>query len=253
QERVFGDAGRRVVVEEFLEGEEVSVFALADGQRAVFLVAAQDHKRVFDNDQGPNTGGMGAYTHPPIYTQAVHEQVDRLILQPTVRAMAQEGCPYQGVLYAGLMITPSGPKVLEFNARFGDPETQVIMPVIEGDLLPLLEAAVDGDLSSVDIKVRPDYCVCVILAFGGYPGTYQKGYPIKVLMYMAEINLIFHVGTALLNGQLLSGGGRVMTLFTRAGFMEEALIAVYSQIKHVYFTGMHYRTDIGRRAFNRSS
>ncbi|HOQ09224.1 MAG TPA: phosphoribosylamine--glycine ligase [Syntrophomonadaceae bacterium] len=253
QERVFGDAGRRVVVEEFLEGEEVSVFALADGQRAVFLVAAQDHKRVFDNDQGPNTGGMGAYTHPPIYTQAVHEQVDRLILQPTVRAMAQEGCPYQGVLYAGLMITPSGPKVLEFNARFGDPETQVIMPVIEGDLLPLLEAAVDGDLSSVDIKVRPDYCVCVILASGGYPGTYQKGYPIKGLENLAENTLVFHAGTALQNGQLVTGGGRVMALVTRAGSMEEALTAVYSQIKHVHFTGMHYRTDIGRRAFNRRS
>lgn len=253
QERVFGDAGRRVVVEEFLEGEEISVFALADGQRAVFLVAAQDHKRVFDNDQGPNTGGMGAYTHPPIYTQAVHEQVDRLILQPTVRAMAQEGCPYQGVLYAGLMITPSGPKVLEFNARFGDPETQVIMPVIEGDLLPLLEAAVDGDLSSVDIKVRPDYCVCVILASGGYPGTYQKGYPIKGLENLAENTLVFHAGTALQNGQLVTGGGRVMALVTRAGSMEEALTAVYSQIKHVHFTGMHYRTDIGRRAFNRRS
>ncbi|HQA07362.1 MAG TPA: phosphoribosylamine--glycine ligase [Syntrophomonadaceae bacterium] len=251
REKVFGEAGRRIVVEEFLQGEEVSVFALADGHRAVFLVAAQDHKRVFDNDLGPNTGGMGAYTHPPIYTQAVHEQVDREILQATVQAMAKENCPYQGVLYAGLMITPNGPKVLEFNARFGDPETQVIMPVIEGDLLPLLEAAAGGDLSSVEIKVRPDYCVCVVLASGGYPGTYQKGYPITGLENLAESTLVFHAGTALQNGQLVTGGGRVMALVTQADSMENALAAVYTQIKHVDFTGMHYRTDIGRRALNR--
>lgn len=251
KERVFGEAGRRVVVEEFLQGEEVSVFALADGHRAVTLVAAQDHKRVFDNDQGPNTGGMGAYTHPPIYTEDLHEQVDRQILQATVQAMAKEGCPYQGVLYAGLMITPDGPKVLEFNARFGDPETQVIMPVIEGDLLPLLDAVAEGDLSSLEITIRPDFCVCVVLASGGYPGTYQKGYPIRGLENLADSTLVFHAGTSLHNGQLVTGGGRVMALVTRAGSMEDALAAVYSQINHIEFTGMHYRTDIGRRALNR--
>jgi len=251
REKVFGEAGQRIVVEEFLQGEEVSVFALADGRRAEFLVAAQDHKRVFDNDMGPNTGGMGAYTHPPIYTPALHEQVDQQILQPTVQAMAQEGCPYQGVLYAGLMITADGPKVLEFNARFGDPETQVIMPVIEGDLLPLLEAAAGGNLDSIEIKVRPDYCVCVVLASGGYPGAYQKGYPIKGLENLADSTLVFHAGTALQDGQLVTGGGRVMALVTKASSMENALDDVYSQIKHIDFTGMHYRTDIGRRALNR--
>ena len=251
REKVFGEAGKSIVIEEFLQGEEVSVFALADGHKAVTLVAAQDHKRVFDNDQGPNTGGMGAYTHPPVFTSELREIVDRTILQPTVQAMAQEGCPYRGVLYAGLMITPNGPKVLEFNARFGDPETQVIMPILEGDVLPLFEAVADGDLSSVKLTVRPDYCVCVILASGGYPGKYDQGYPIKGLESLSETTLVFHAGTAIKDGQLVTNGGRVMAITSRAKSMEDALNDVYNQVEKISFTDMHYRTDIGKRALNR--
>lgn len=247
-ERVFGDAGQKIVVEEFLQGEEVSVFALSDGLKAVTLVAAQDHKRVFDNDEGPNTGGMGAYTHPPVYTSELHELVDRVILQATVQAMAKEGCPYRGVLYAGLMITEDGPKVLEYNARFGDPETQVIMPILEGDVLPLFEAVAAGDLSSTEVKVRKDFSVCVVLASGGYPGKYAKGFPIKGLEDLAATTLVFHAGTALQDGQLVTDGGRVMALVTQAESLQDALNNVYDQINKVEFANMHYRTDIGQRA-----
>lgn len=251
REKVFGEAGQSIVVEEFLQGEEVSVFALADGHKAVTLVAAQDHKRVFNNDEGPNTGGMGAYTHPPVYTSELHEIVDRTILQATVQAMEKEGCPYRGVLYAGLMITPDGPKVLEFNARFGDPETQVIMPVLDGDVLPLFEAVADGDLSCVEVKVRPDFCVCVVLASGGYPGEYDKGYLIKGLEDLSETTLVFHAGTAIKDGQLVTNGGRVMAITAWAESMEDALIDVYNQVEKINFTDIHYRTDIGKRALNR--
>jgi phosphoribosylamine--glycine ligase len=251
REKVFGEAGKSIVVEEFLQGEEVSVFALADGHKAVTLVAAQDHKRVFDNDEGLNTGGMGAYTHPPVYTSELHEVVDRTILQATVQAMEKEGCPYRGVLYAGLMITPDGPKVLEFNARFGDPETQVIMPILEGDVLPLLEAVAEGDLSGIEVKVRSDFCVCVILASGGYPGEYNKGYPIKGLENLSETTLVFHAGTAVEDDQLVTNGGRVMAVTVWAESMEDALTDVYDQVEKINFTDMHYRTDIGKRALNR--
>ena len=182
----------------------------------------------------------------PVFTSELREIVDRTILQPTVQAMAQEGCPYRGVLYAGLMITPNGPKVLEFNARFGDPETQVIMPILEGDVLPLFEAVADGDLSSVKLTVRPDYCVCVILASGGYPGKYDQGYPIKGLESLSETTLVFHAGTAIKDGQLVTNGGRVMAITSRAKSMEDALNDVYNQVEKISFTDMHYRTDIGK-------
>ena len=250
-EKVFGDAGQHIVVEEFLQGEEVSVFALSDGHKAVTLVAAQDHKRAFDNDEGPNTGGMGAYTHPPVYTRELHELVDRIILQATVQAMAKEGCPYRGVIYAGLMITEDGPKVLEYNARFGDPETQVIMPILEGDVLPLFEAVASGDLSSTAVKVREEFCVCVVLASGGYPGKYAKGYPIKGLENLDDTTLVFHAGTALQDGQLVTDGGRVMALVTQAQSVQDALNNVYDQIQKVEFADMHYRTDIGQHALKR--
>ncbi len=250
-DKIFGEAGYQIVVEEFLEGEEVSVFALADGEQAVTLVAAQDHKRVFDDDRGPNTGGMGAYTHPPVYTAELHELVDRTILQPTIKAMASEGFPFRGVLYAGLMITADGPKVLEYNARFGDPETQVIMPCMAGDILPLFEAVASGSLQSVKAEVSRQFCVCVVLAAGGYPGSYEKGLPIHGLEALQESTLVFHAGTAVKDGRLVSHGGRVMAIAACADSMEDALQHVYTEIEKVSFTGMHYRKDIGRRALNR--
>lgn len=251
--QVFGEAGQRVVVEECLQGEEVSVFALADGQKAVTLIAAQDHKRVYDQDRGPNTGGMGAYTHPPVYTRELHERVDRTILQPTVQAMAKEGCPYCGVLYAGLMLTAEGPKVLEFNARFGDPETQVIMPSIDGDLLPWLEAVADRDLPDTGVPLKPGHCVCVVLASGGYPGDYEKGLPIDGLADLDEHTLVFHAGTALRDGRLVTQGGRVMAVGMLAGSLPTALERVYREIAKISFAGMHFRTDIGQRALNRQA
>lgn len=250
-DKIFGEAGCQIVIEECLQGEEVSVFALADGDQAVTLVAAQDHKRVFDDDRGPNTGGMGAYTHPPVYTAELHELVDRTILQPTIKAMASEGCPYRGVLYTGLMITADGPKVLEYNARFGDPETQVIMPCMAGDILPLFEAVANGSLQSVKAEVSSQFCVCVVLAAGGYPGSYEKGLPIHGLEALQEATLVFHAGTALKDGRLVSNGGRVMAVAACADSMEHALQHVYAEIEKISFPGMHYRTDIGRRALNR--
>jgi phosphoribosylamine--glycine ligase len=180
-----------------------------------------------------------------VYTSELHELVDRVILQATVQAMAKEGCPYRGVLYAGLMITEDGPKVLEYNARFGDPETQVIMPILEGDVLPLFEAVAAGDLSSTEVKVRKDFSVCVVLASGGYPGKYAKGFPIKGLEDLAATTLVFHAGTALQDGQLVTDGGRVMALVTQAESLQDALNNVYDQINKVEFANMHYRTDIG--------
>ena len=180
KDKSFGQAGERLLVEECLLGEEVSFFAICDGKDYISLLAAQDHKRVFDNDQGPNTGGMGAYVNPPVFDQELQRQVIKNIIEPVIKAMAEEGCPYQGVLYAGLMITAEGPKVLEFNARFGDPETQVLMPMIKGDILPVLEAAASGKLGDLQLEIEEGSCVAVILASAGYPGDYEKGKSLRL-------------------------------------------------------------------------
>ncbi len=244
----LGKAGTRVIIEECLYGEEVSLFVISDGYDFISLISAQDHKQVFDNDQGPNTGGMGAYVKPPIYTPELHQAVEESIVRPVLKAMAAEGYPFQGVLYVGLMITAQGPKVLEFNARFGDPETQVVMPMIEGDLLPLLEAAVDKRLAGYQVNIATGSCICVVLASAGYPGNYEKGKLITGLDNLGQETIVFHGGTASKDGKLITNGGRVLALTMRGRSMEEAIDRVYREIKKIHFEGMHYRTDIGGKS-----
>lgn len=251
QDKSFGDSGDRVVVEECLTGEELSFFAISDGQDFVALLSAQDHKRIYDNDEGPNTGGMGAYTNPPLYTPDLHRQIITEVLKPTIDAMRQEGCPYQGVLYAGLMITAEGPKVLEYNARFGDPETQVLMPMIKSDLFPILEASAVGNLHNCSIEIDSGACVGVVVASGGYPAAYEKGKIITGLDTLADETMVFHAGTNLQNGQLVTNGGRVLAVVSRGETTAEAIEKVYREVAKLYFPGMQYRRDIGRRALRK--
>lgn len=248
----FGAAGRQVVVEECLQGEEVSFFAITDGKDFLPLIAAQDHKRVYDDDKGPNTGGMGAYVNPPIFTNRLQEEVIDKIIRPVIEAMAREGHPYRGVLYAGLMITGEGPQVLEFNARFGDPETQALLPMIEGDLFSLFQAASGvGNLRDCRVKCGPGSCVCVVLASGGYPGSYEKGKVIEGLDAVDRDTLVFHAGTALKDGRLLTNGGRVLAVACRGESISQAVTRVYQQVNMISFEGMHYRRDIGGRALQK--
>lgn len=248
----FGAAGRQVVVEECLQGEEVSFFAITDGKDFLPLIAAQDHKRVYDDDKGPNTGGMGAYVNPPIFTNRLQEEVIDKIIRPVIEAMAREGHPYRGVLYAGLMITGEGPQVLEFNARFGDPETQALLPMIEGDLFSLFQAASGvGNLRDCRVKCGPGSCVCVVLASGGYPGSYEKGKVIEGLDAVDRDTLVFHAGTALKDGRLLTNGGRVLAVACRGESISQAVTRVYQQVNMISFEGMHYRRDIGGKALKK--
>lgn len=251
KDKSFGQAGERLLVEECLLGEEVSFFAICDGKDYISLLAAQDHKRVFDNDQGPNTGGMGAYVNPPVFDQELQRQVIKNIIEPVIKAMAEEGCPYQGVLYAGLMITAEGPKVLEFNARFGDPETQVLMPMIKGDILPVLEAAASGKLGDLQLEIEEGSCVAVILASAGYPGDYEKGKIIKGLDRLEPETLVFHAGTSRKDENLVTAGGRVLAVVCRGQDMRAARDRVYQEVKKIEFDGMHYRQDIGVKAMQR--
>jgi len=247
-QHAFGQAGDRLVVEECLTGEELSVFSLCDGQDFLTLLTAQDHKRVFDNDEGPNTGGMGAYVNPPVYTPELKALIESRIIAPVIAAMQQEGHPYQGVLYTGLMLTPAGPQVLEFNARFGDPETQVLMPAIKDDLLPLLEACADGRLGDRRVELEANACVGVVLASGGYPGDYAKGKSIEGLDQLKPDTMVFHAGTAVKEGRLVTNGGRVLAVVCRGEDNAEAIGKVYKEVEKIHFDGMHYRRDIARRA-----
>ena len=248
RDKSFGGSGDQVVIEECLIGEELSFFAISDGHDFVSLLSAQDHKRIFDNDEGPNTGGMGAYTNPPLYTPELHQQIVEEVIKPTIEAMRQEGCPYQGVLYAGLMITSAGPKVLEYNARFGDPETQVLMPMIKGDLLPILEASAEANLRGAGIEINTGACVGVVVASGGYPGAYEKGKVITGLDTLDDETMIFQAGTAIQEGRLVTGGGRVLAVVSRGSTTAEAIEKVYREVAKISFEKMHYRRDIGRRA-----
>lgn len=251
QDRSFGESGDRVVVEECLAGEELSFFAISDGHDFVALLSAQDHKRIYDNDEGPNTGGMGAYTNPPLYTPELHRQIIEEVIRPTIEAMQQEGCPYQGVLYAGLMITAEGPKVLEYNARFGDPETQVLMPMIKNDLFPVLEASATGNLQNCGVEINTGACVAVVVASGGYPAAYEKGKIIKGLNDLETETMVFHAGTAIRNGQLVTDGGRVLAVVSRGETTAAAIEKAYREVAKLDFEGMHYRRDIGRRALRK--
>jgi phosphoribosylamine---glycine ligase len=253
ERRVFGEAGTRVVVEEFLEGEEVSVFALTDGRTVCPLASAQDHKAVFDGDRGPNTGGMGAYSPAPVLDAALAGEVVRTVLEPTIRAMAAEGRPYRGVLYAGLMLTAAGVRVLEYNVRFGDPECQVLMPRLVEDLLPLCQAVAETRGLPTSVTWRPEAAVCVVLASGGYPGEYATGFPVEGLD-RAEAHpgvTIFHAGTASREGRLLTAGGRVLGVSALGADIPSAIAAAYAGAEEIRFDGVHYRRDIGHRALER--
>ncbi|AOQ25006.1 Phosphoribosylamine--glycine ligase [Moorella thermoacetica] len=244
----FGPAGRRVILEERLEGEEVSILALCDGKTAIPLLPSQDHKRVGEGDTGPNTGGMGACAPVPFYTPEIAAQVEERVLRPVIRTMAAAGHPYRGVLYAGLMLTREGPKVLEFNCRFGDPETQPLMLLLASDLVELMLAAVNGELAGTRIAWYPGAAAGVVLAAGGYPGPYAKGDLITGLEAVAPGVEVFHAGTAMVDDQVVTSGGRVMCVTARGEDLRAALDRVYNSIRAIHFQGMHYRRDIGRRA-----
>jgi phosphoribosylamine--glycine ligase len=250
EDRAFGDAGATVLVEEFLTGREVSAFALADGAHAVPLAFAQDFKRVGDGDAGPNTGGMGAYSPVPFVDAALAERISTDVLAATVRAMAAEGVPYRGVLYAGLMVTADGPKVLEFNARFGDPETQVLMPRIDGELAPLLAACAEGTLGGVSAPVTEAAAVTIVLASGGYPDAYETGVEVSGLEDAEAVEgaLVFHAGTAERQGRVVTSGGRVLSVSARGDDLADARARAYEACSRISFDGMHYRRDIAARA-----
>ncbi len=253
EERAFGKSGEQIVVEEFLVGEEASFFALTDGETALFLGTAQDHKTVFDDDQGPNTGGMGAYSPAPIVDAKVHDEVMKTIILPTVQAMAAEGCPYRGVIYAGLMLTREGPKVLEYNCRFGDPEHQPIMMRLQDDPLPLLHAVARGERLPSSVSWRPEAAVCVVMASGGYPGEYETGKPIAGIEAAEKLEgvTVFHAGTALRDGQLVTAGGRVLGVTAIGADIRAAIGRAYEAVEKIRFEGMHFRKDIGRKALTR--
>ena len=251
--RMFGQSGDEVVIEEFMEGEEASILALTDGETIAPLVSSQDHKRVFDGDEGLNTGGMGAYAPAPVMSPELLEQVTDQILRPTIEAMKEEGRPYKGVLYAGLMITDEGPKVVEFNCRFGDPECQVVLPLLESDLVEAMEAVCEGRLNGVPLRNADGAAVCVVLASGGYPGPYEKGKVISGLERLETMDgvMVFHAGTAEKDGQIVSNGGRVLGITATGRDVRSAIDRAYEAAARVSFEGMHYRRDIGYRALAR--
>ena len=251
--KIFGAAGNKVVVEEFLEGEEASFMALADGEHVLPLATSQDHKRVFDHDQGPNTGGMGAYSPAPVVTPELHQRVLKEILTPLLAGLQKNGIRFRGVIYAGLMITASGPKVLEFNVRFGDPECQPIMLRMQSDLIPLLEASIEGRLDQVAAQWHPGPAVCVVLTAKGYPGDYEKGKEIHGLDRLNgwKHGFVFHAGTAKKDQRWFTTGGRVLGVTARGESIGEAVAEAYRAVGEISWDGMHYRKDIARRALAR--
>ena len=248
---LVGEAGRRIVVEEFLSGEEVSILALCNGTNCLLLTPSQDHKTIGEGDTGPNTGGMGAYSPVPVVDKALEDEILNTIIEPTLKALHQEGIKYTGVLYAGLMLTKSGPKVVEFNCRFGDPETQVILPRLKTDLLELLLASCEGRLHLLPPpEWDPRPCVCVIAASKGYPGTPETGFPINGVDRIESWDdvYVYHAGTAFQNQQLITSGGRVLGISSLGNDMQAALDKAYQALEDLSFEGMYYRKDIGWRA-----
>lgn len=252
-QKAFGAAGAKVVVEEFLEGEEASFLAFTDGETVLPLPTSQDHKAIYDNDQGPNTGGMGAYSPAPVVTEKVHREAMEKVMIPTVRGMAREGRKYQGVLYAGLMIKDEKPKVLEFNARFGDPEAQPLLMRLKSDLVPILEATIDGKLSHQKMDLEDRSSVCVVMASGGYPGSYEKGKIISGLQEAASVRdaFVFHAGTALKEGRVVTNGGRVLGVTALGNGIQEAIQRAYEAVAKISWEGAYYRKDIGQKAIRR--
>ena len=245
----FGDAGSTVVIEEFMEGEEASLLAFVDGKTVVPMIASQDHKRIFDGDKGPNTGGMGTYAPAPVLTDALRNEAMKTILDPMVGAMQKEGMPYVGCLYAGLMITAEGPKVVEFNARFGDPETQVVLPLLDSDLGQIMMACATGNLTAQMVKWKDSSAACVILASKGYPETSSKGDVIRGDIKQHDTTIVFHSGTKLVGEEYVTNGGRVLGVVGLGKDLRTALDRAYERIEHIDFEGMQYRTDIGAKAF----
>jgi len=251
--RIFGAAGNRIIVEDFLQGEEASILAMIDGRTIVPLASSQDHKRVFDGDRGPNTGGMGAYSPAPVVTSDLEPIIKERIFQRTLEELRRRGIEYKGILYAGLMLTAQGPQVLEFNCRFGDPETQAILPRMDADLAQVLLACADGCLRPDMVKWHETVCVCVVLASGGYPGTYAKG---RVISGLADVAcqknvVVFHAGTRRADGNILTTGGRVLGVTALGTNFREAVDRAYAAAQTIRFEGVHYRTDIAWRALER--
>lgn len=254
-EGVFGQAGERVLLEEFLDGEEASFHVLVDGERIVPLPSSQDHKRLYDHDEGPNTGGMGAYAPAPVITDTLYTRIMTDIIEPTVRGMAMRGTPYRGVLYAGLMIVAGNPYVVEFNARFGDPEAQPLLVQLHTDLLPLLAGVARGHLDSVTVESLTGVAVCVIMAAAGYPRAYTQGLPITGLEDVAQLadTWVFHAGTTLREGRVVTQGGRVLGVTARAKSTAAAIERAYHAVRYIHWPGVHYRHDIGQRALEHIS
>ena len=252
-DQVFGDAGASVVIEEFMEGEEASFFAFTDGKNILPLASSQDHKRVNDGDEGPNTGGMGAYSPAPVVTDELYQVIVETIVKPTIDGMAADGCPYSGILYVGLMIKDGVPRVVEYNARFGDPEAQPLLMRMKSDIVPVLQACARGKLQQNSIEWYDKAAVCVVLASGGYPGPYEKGLPISGLDDAAKIDdlMVFHAGTTLKDGKIVNQGGRVLGVTGLGDTVRDAIDKAYVGVKVIHWDGVHYRNDIGARALNR--
>jgi phosphoribosylamine--glycine ligase len=250
--KAFGAAGAKIVIQEFLEGMEISLHALCDGKTAKLFPTSQDHKRALDGDRGLNTGGMGTYSPTPFLSEKELAETGRKILGPFTRGCAAEGIDFHGILYPGIMLTKSGPKVLEFNARFGDPETQVYLPRLENDLVELLDASASGTLGKMELKWSPLASVCVVMASGGYPGSYAKGKPILGLAEAAKLpnTKVFHAGTAKSGNQIVTNGGRVLGVTAWAKDLKSAQAAAYAAVEKIHFNGAHFRRDIAAKALN---
>jgi len=252
EKAVFGQAGSQILIEQFLDGEELTIMAFTDGNMVVPMLPAQDHKRVGDGDTGLNTGGMGAYCPAPLGTAELREQVTRDVLQPIVDTLARMGSPFQGVLYAGLMVVKGIPYVLEFNARMGDPETQVVLPLLKTDLLDIIEAVVEHRLDQLTVEWHDDTAVCVVMTSAGYPGSYPQGIPIHGLSSLTTGSAtVFHAGTSRQGDEVVTAGGRVLGITGRGPTLKDAQVEAYKTVKEISFEGGHYRNDIAHRAFNR--
>jgi len=247
----FGTAGAKIVIQEFLEGVEISLHALCDGKTAKLFPTSQDHKRALDGDKGLNTGGMGTYSPTPFLDDAELKRIGDAILNPWLRGCAEEGIDFRGILYPGVMLTKTGPRVLEFNARFGDPETQVYLPRLENDFVELLDASVSGTLGKIELKWKPDASVCVVIASGGYPGNYEKGKPIRGLDDAAKLPgvKVFHAGTAFKDGQIVTSGGRVLGVTALGKDLKAAQTSAYAAVEKICFEGLQFRRDIAAKGF----
>ena len=246
-DKKFGEAGARVVIEECMTGPEVSVLCFVDGTHFSPMLSSQDHKRAFNNDEGPNTGGMGAFAPSPKYTPEIAQRCVDTIIRPTVEAMAKEGRPFQGCLYFGLMLTPDGPKVVEYNSRFGDPETQPVLSLLKTDLMDIMLACTNGTLDQLDIQWSDGAACCIVMASGGYPASYKKGYEISGLDSVSKDVFVYHAGTKLEGGKYYTNGGRVLGVTATADTLENAIAKAYDAVHGISFQGAHYRTDIGQK------